>query len=375
MGFFNIFKKLDNDYEAKSIIYFENNDWPNAIDCCKKVIEQSKGKVINPEVYHRLGVALEQIGDYQSALAFLKKVIDLDPDHIWAPMAIGNQYDKLGNKEEALIWYKKAAAMGNSNAALLAQMIEASLLDNLDCLSSQETNVNTEKDKKLLAFEWDEKGQNASKSGDINFAIDCYTKAIEIYPNDAAAYFQRGLIYQGLNDFTKALNDYDKSLKADLFFSKEIYYNKGVIYWHSGNYEKVLYNCNKTIGIDPTLALVYYYRGDAYFHLNQYDNALLDYSRVIELNPNFSTPYYNSGIIYEKLRDYSKALIFFKETISLDCDNAVAYFHLGGIYALSYDPKTAAENYNHYLRLAGNKYGDAERVRNQIRNLGYRVGY
>ena len=52
-------------------------------------------------------------------------------------------------------------------------------------------------------------------AGKYQEAIEAYTKAIELDPKYAVAYYGRGLIYVVLGDYRQAIRDYDKAIELD----------------------------------------------------------------------------------------------------------------------------------------------------------------
>ena len=67
------------------------------------------------------------------------------------------------------------------------------------------------------AKDWKEKGNALVKEKKYKEALDCYTKAIEIEPNDKILYSNRSAMHLNLSEFDKALEDAEKaiSLKSD----------------------------------------------------------------------------------------------------------------------------------------------------------------
>ena len=67
------------------------------------------------------------------------------------------------------------------------------------------------------AKEWKDKGNALVKEKKYKDALDCYTKAIEIDPNDPILYSNRSAMHLNLSEFNEALTDAEKaiSIKAD----------------------------------------------------------------------------------------------------------------------------------------------------------------
>ena len=88
-------------------------------------------------------------------------------------------------------------------------------------------------------------------------------KQININPNFAPAYNNRGNAYYGLQEYYKAIQDYTKA-----------------------------------ININPNYASAYYNRGTTYDELQEYYKAIQDYTKAININPNYADAYYNRSIAH-----------------------------------------------------------------------------
>ena len=72
-----------------------------------------------------------------------------------------------------------------------------------------------------------------------------------MYPDRADSYFNRGLVYQGLEQYIKAINDYTKAIRLNPY-DTATYNNRGYSYYNLGQYEEALKNYAKAIKLDPT---------------------------------------------------------------------------------------------------------------------------
>jgi uncharacterized membrane protein YhaH (DUF805 family)/regulator of sirC expression with transglutaminase-like and TPR domain len=102
--------------------------------------------------------------------------------------------------------------------------------------------------------------------------------------------------------------------------SADAYYNRGDAYDRMGEYGKAIADYNKAIELDPNHASAYYNRGCAYGEMGAYDKAVADYNKAIELNPNDSLVYYNRGLAYSKRGEVSKAVSDLMKCIELSTD-------------------------------------------------------
>ena len=76
------------------------------------------------------------------------------------------------------------------------------------------------------AKEWKDKGNGLVKEKKYKEALDCYSKAIEIDPNDPILYSNRSAMHLNLSEFKEALEDAEKALSIKSDYGKA-YLRKG----------------------------------------------------------------------------------------------------------------------------------------------------
>jgi tetratricopeptide (TPR) repeat protein len=92
----------------------------------------------------------------------------------------------------------------------------------------------------------------ALEAKDIAQQISFYTKAVQLDPNYALAYYNRGKLYYNLKNYKQALNDFNKtiSLKPDYALA---YYMRASLYNQTGNYEQARDDYNKAKTLNPKI--------------------------------------------------------------------------------------------------------------------------
>ncbi|MDD3552941.1 MAG: tetratricopeptide repeat protein [Deltaproteobacteria bacterium] len=63
----------------------------------------------------------------------------------------------------------------------------------------------------------------------------------------------------------------------------DAYNNRGDAYAHKGQYDRTIKDCDKAIQLNPNLAAAYYNRGLAYKHKGQYDKAISDFQTACDM--------------------------------------------------------------------------------------------
>jgi serine/threonine protein kinase len=81
-------------------------------------------------------------------------------------------------------------------------------------------------------------------------AIETYTLAIELNPNDYAIYNNRGAAYHASGEPQKAIDDYTKSIELNPYYFSA-YNNRGVAYEDLGNIEQAVADYRQALEIDP----------------------------------------------------------------------------------------------------------------------------
>jgi tetratricopeptide (TPR) repeat protein len=162
-------------------------------------------------------------------------------------------------------------------------------------------------------------------------------EAIRLNPEDGDSFFARGIYLQYVaEDEKNALKDYDTAFKFRHNLENKkisaIYNQRGIIYSHMNDYGKAITEFEEAIKLTPDNGEIYNDRGDVYSILENTDKAIADYTEAIRLNPDYSQAYYNRGIEYYRLESYDEAIKDYTEAIRLSPDADFAYFNRGSTY-------------------------------------------
>jgi tetratricopeptide (TPR) repeat protein len=128
-------------------------------------------------------------------------------------------------------------------------------------------------------FSWEGKGN-------LNKALDDYSKAIELNPRDTAAYTLRGVAWVRKAEYDKAIADYTKAIEITPKFAKA-YNNRGYTWARKGNMNEAIADYTKAIEIDPNYVMAYANRGTAWADKGEYDKAIADFDKALEIDPSY----------------------------------------------------------------------------------------
>jgi len=151
-------------------------------------------------------------------------------------------------------------------------------------------------------------------------AVELYEKAIELKPDDADAWTNKGVTLRKLNRHEEALKAHEKAieLKPDL---ADAWYNKGVTLDDLNRYEEALKAYDKAIELKPDDADAWTNKGVTLGKLNRYEETLKAHEKAIELKPDYASAWFNRACTYSLKGEKEKALPDLKKAIELDISN------------------------------------------------------
>ncbi|NWI20090.1 SGTB protein, partial [Crypturellus soui] len=125
-----------------------------------------------------------------------------------------------------------------------------------------------------------DEGNNHMKEENYSAAVDCYTKAIELDPNNAVYYCNILFLPSPLSFRAAAQSKLNK-------------------------YSEAIKDCKRAIEIDPKYSKAYGRLGLALTSANKYEEAITSYQKALDLDPENDSYKSNLKIAEQKLRDMS----------------------------------------------------------------------
>jgi tetratricopeptide (TPR) repeat protein len=162
-------------------------------------------------------------------------------------------------------------------------------------------------------------------------AISKFSQAIRINPSYKFAYFMRAITYNQLQEYRRAVADFDRAITLDSRLAIA-YYNRGTLKADKLNdFQGALADFDRAIILNPKYVGAYSNRGTLKANkLNDSQGALADFDRAIILNPKYVGAYSNRGTLKaDKLNDSQGALADFDRAITLDPQDTKTYYNRG----------------------------------------------
>lgn len=166
------------------------------------------------------------------------------------------------------------------------------------------------------------------KIGDYRGAIENFTEALRLNPNDAKAYVNRANAHYAIaqhlgerdREYKAALEDYNQALRLNPQDS-EAFVRRGTIRYEIAPdskdpdkaYKGALYDFNRALKINPNNAKAYVKRGTARYQFVQYDTdsnkaykkVIDDFNQALRLNPEDAEAYFKRGLVRSEIAQYS----------------------------------------------------------------------
>ena len=283
---------------------------------------------------------------------------------------VGNIFEKTKNYTVALKAYDMAA-----NTTGRKEIYYRKIGD----INIKEEEVNSARDSYIKALEanpYDKelllKVETLTQiyfEDDIETAIDCYSKLLEVEEDSANIYYELGHLYLKKEDFINSINAFNLALEKDEenpFYHNAIAYAliRAEQYEEACDHYKIAINKNPnpewTAIVCQALASLYHKvfddidsamtflktaiildenndeafieLGDIYLECDDLDSAIKSYCEAIKLNPKNPVSYNKCAMVLWQKDYIEEAIIAYNKSIGIDPDYYVAYNNLGVIY-------------------------------------------
>ena len=169
-------------------------------------------------------------------------------------------------------------------------------------------------------------GVIAKQTNNPQQAVELIDKAIEINPNVAATYSNRGNALKELKQLDAAVASYDKAIALNPNYV-EAHTNRGIALQELNQPGAAIASYDKAIALNPNYAEAHFNLGVALQELKQLDAAVAGYDKAIALKPDYAEAYSNRGVALEELKQLDAAVASHDKAIALKPDYADAYWN------------------------------------------------
>lgn len=132
------------------------------------------------------------------------------------------------------------------------------------------------------ADEYFELGYNKYESDDYQGAIEAYSKAIDLSPDNPELYYHRGLCKSLLDMNEEAIKDFDVAISKDPGYA-EVWFERAYSKYLLDMNDESIADYDQAIVLDPAYGNAYFNRGTVKFELGLSDQACTDWKKALEL--------------------------------------------------------------------------------------------
>jgi len=268
--------------------------------------------------YLKEGRRAEAEGLYQRALAIFES--SRGANHADVVMVLNNlafNYRQQGRSDAAEGYRQRAACAKESGDQAIA--VCTSLI------SSGKAQLSD------LARIYQTRGFAYALKRDQSSAIADYSKAIEIDPDYAVAFYRRAYALGATGDLDRAISDYDEAIRLNPSYAFA-YGERGAVYARKGDFDHAIRDYNESLRLNRTNAGDFNRRGYAHARKGESERAIADYDEAIRLNPNFPAAFSNRGDAYKAKGEIERAIADYKEALRLNPNHVPVLNSLASAY-------------------------------------------
>lgn len=183
-----------------------------------------------------------------------------------------------------------------------------------------------------------EEGNALYKAGRYAEALACFTRSLELSPDNPDMLNNRGVALDNLGRYEEAWKDYTRALELRPD-SPEALDNRGATLGHLKRYEEARKDFTRSLELRPDHPVTLYNRGIVLSSLKRYKEALNDFDDAIKYFTDLgykADTWHNRGeLLYESVRKfklgwrYKPAVDSFRQALNLDSEAADTHDGLG----------------------------------------------
>ena len=181
-------------------------------------------------------------------------------------------------------------------------------------------------------------------------ALQDYDASLKRNPNFAIAYAERAVVYNQIGDPDHALQSADQAIRLDPNYVLG-YAARGNALSQKGQFDQAIGALNKSIGLDPKQQWLYISRSTVWNANGETDRAITDLDTAIKLDPTQAVPYNNRCWVWTAKGELDSALADCNRALELDANFAVAYSNRGVVWFQKGELDSALSDFNKAIRI------------------------
>jgi len=302
-------------FNSRGVVYYSTGRYYYAISDFINAIRLKSNYAM---AYYNLAQSKNNLKDYEAALEDVKISILYNPEFCNASNLKGLIYNSLDQSDNAYLAFEEASQCDPETPLYLYNMgyMKYSAEDYESAAKSFALAADKRyEDAKIYSY----LGNSLDQLKKFDEAIVAHNKYIEAFQDDYIGYYNRGLAYYHDGDYDNAVTDFLFSstindTDADIFLKLAHCYDK------TGKNEKAIENFNKIIELEPENAEYYDARAAFYAKTGKYQLAIEDSKSSLELYPNDCRVHMLMSKWYSALGDTSNSDSSRKTGLEMGCE-------------------------------------------------------
>ena len=272
---------------GNKLLWKDNNDNPIALTEAQTAYQISVAlNSDNSRAWRGLGVSLEKLGLYESAIASYHQAINLDPQDAYLHNDLGRIYGDQGKYELAITSHQQAIELDPQDA------IPHNGLGNV-----------------------------YKAQGQYELAIASYQQAINLDPKEAGYHFNLGNVYLAQGKYELAITSYQQAINLDPKYASS-YNSLGMVYKAQGKYEFAIASYQQASDLDPKDASPHNSLGYLYLTQGDLEKAKPKFIEAINLDSEYWGYVMNLGIVRGLQGTQEEAITLWKQGLELLIGNS-----------------------------------------------------
>ncbi|MEE1897966.1 tetratricopeptide repeat protein [Flavobacterium rakeshii] len=151
---------------------------------------------------------------------------------------------------------------------------------------------------------------------ELDDAKSNFEKSIELNSEAAVSLQGLSLVYLYEGNLNEALKFINKAISIDSSSSADFYTNRGYIKMLMGDFEEAIFDCEKSISIDPTIQ-AYSNAAICCYKIEDYEKSIELSTEALKMNDRLADILINRAICYDKIGKSDLACSEYKKIISM----------------------------------------------------------
>ena len=183
-----------------------------------------------------------------------------------------------------------------------------------------------------------------SKQKKHNKSISLLKSIINNYKNKCELFYQIGIEYLFIENFSKSSYYFKKSLNYD-YLDHSAIYNILYCYEMIRDTKGLIIFLKEYLSRNPYSEIGWHNLGKNYVKIKMYNEAIAAFDYAIFSDDSFTSPYIDKGKLLEKMKKYDDAIDNYKEIISINPNSSYTLFRIAFCFEKKYDYENSLDYY------------------------------